>query len=108
MAAAASSLTGKRVTIQTADPDSIQCTGTVQEVVKLNGNITILIREEDTFKLIDMKNIVTIEELQELDSGDIESAVARPSSPNPPSRGDQDQKEQEQEQEKEPAHQCAI
>ena len=104
MAAAASSLTGKRVTIQTADPDSIQCTGTVQEVVKLNGNITILIREEDTFKLIDMKNIVAIEELQELDSGDIESAVARPSSPNPPSRGEQDQKEQEQE----PAHQCAI
>jgi hypothetical protein len=106
--ASATSLTGKRVTIQTADPDSMQCTGTVQEVVKLNGKITILLREEDTFKLIDVKNIVTIEELQELDSGDIESAVARPSSPNPPSRDDQDQKEQEQEQEKEPAHQCAI
>jgi hypothetical protein len=120
MAAETTSLTGKRVTIQTADPDSMQCTGTVQEVVQLNGNITILIREEDTFKLIDVKNIVTIEELQELDSGDIESAVARPSSPNPPSRDDQDQKEQEQEQvqaqeqepvqaqEQEPAHQCAI
>ena len=106
MAAAAevTSLTGKRVTIQTADPYSIQCTGTVQEVVQLNGNVTILLRGEDTFNLIDVKNIVTIQELQELDSGDIESAVARPSSPNTPSRGDQDQKEQEQE----PAHQCAI
>ncbi len=81
MAAETTSLTGKRVTIQTADPDSIQCTGTVQEMVQLNGNITILLREEDTFKLIDMKNIVTI---QELDSGDIESAAARPSSPSPP------------------------
>ena len=117
MAATATSLTGKRVTIQTADPDSIQCTGTVQEVVQLNGNVTILLRSEDTFKLIDVKNIVTIQELQELqelDSEGIESAVARPSSPNPPSRGDQDQKEQEQEQaqeqeqEQEPAHQCAI
>ena len=101
-AAAATSLTGKRVTIQTAEPDLIQCTGTVQEVVQLNGNVTILLRGEDTFKLIDVKNIVTIQELRELDSEDIESAVARPSSPNPPSRCEP------QEQEQEPAHQCAI
>jgi hypothetical protein len=76
MAAATTSLTGKRVTIQTAGPDSIQFTGTVQEVVQLNGNVTILIREEDTFKLIDMKNIVTIEELQELGSETIVQAEA--------------------------------
>jgi hypothetical protein len=100
MSATATSITGKRVTIQTVDPDSIQCTGTVQEVVQLNGNVTILLRCEDTFKLIDVKNIVTI---QELDSEDIESAVARPSSPNPPSRDEAQEPEQEQEQ-----HQCAI
>ena len=73
--AAATSLTGKRVTIQTADPDSIPCTGTVQEVVQLNGNVTILIREKDTFKLIDVKNIVTIQELQELQELDSEASV---------------------------------
>lgn len=85
-AAAATSLTGKRVTIQTAEPDSIQCTGTVQEVVQLNGNVTILLRCEDTFKLIDVKNIVTIQELQELDS----EASVQADAENPPE------------------HQCAI
>lgn len=102
MSATATSLTGKRVTIQTAGPEPIQCIGTVQEVVQLNGNVTILLRGEDTFKLIDMKNIVTI---QELDSEDIESAVARPSSPNLPSRDEAQEPEPEQEQEQ---HQCAI
>ena len=106
MSATATSLTGKRVTIQTADPEPIQCIGTVQEVVQLNGNVTILLRGEDTFKLIDMKNIVTI---QELDSEDIESAVARPSSPNLPSRDEAQEPEPEQEQEQEQEqHQCAI
>lgn len=87
--AAATNLTGKRVTIQTADPDSIQCTGTVQEVVQLNGNITILLRGEDTFKLIDVKNIVTIQELQELQELDSEASVQAEAT-NPPE------------------HQCAI
>ena len=106
MSATATSLTGKRVTIQTADPEPIQCIGTVQEVVQLNGNVTLLLRGEDTFKLIDMKNIVTI---QELDSEDIESAVARPSSPNLPSRDEAQEPEPEQEQEQEQEqHQCAI
>ena len=88
-AAAATSLTGKRVTIQTADPDSIQCTGTVQEVVQLNGNVTILLRGEDTFKLIDMKSIVTIQELHELQKLDSEASV-QADAENPPE------------------HQCAI
>jgi hypothetical protein len=88
-AVAATSLTGKRVTIQTAEPDSIQCTGTVQEVVQLNGNITILLRGEDTFKLIDVKNIVTIQELQELQELDSEASV-QADAENPPE------------------HQCAI
>jgi hypothetical protein len=87
--AAATSLTGKRVTIQTADPDSIQCTGTVQEVVQLNGNVTILLRGEDTFKLIDMKSIVTIQELHELQKLDSEASV-QADAENPPE------------------HQCAI
>lgn len=94
----ATSFTGKRVTIQTADPSSTQCAGTVQNVVQLNGNNTILLRGDDaSFKLIDVRNIVTI---QELDSENVESAIARPSSPNPSSR--------DEEQEQEPAHQCAI
>jgi hypothetical protein len=111
--AAATSLTGKRVTIQTAGPESIQCTGTVQEVVQLNGNITILLREEDTFKLIDTKNIVTIQELDSEASVQAEAA-SRASSPNPPCQYEHEQQEPveqelvEQEQEQEPAHQCAI
>jgi len=106
MAAATTSLTGKRVTIQ-INSESPPCTGIVKEVVILNGETAILLHGESSYHLFNVKNIRA---LQLLEDEEEEEEEEEPASPLPSSGSSHcaDPQQQAPAPAPVPVHQCAI